>query len=177
MDEKSKEKIALFRFSLMAPLLNNTFAEATAKAYLESVCARTYEVPFYGTKEYAPETIKGWLLEYKKHGIDGLYPLQRSDKGTSRSLNESARQYVIDSKNSYPERSAKSIYHELIARGIVNSGSVSLSTLQRFIKNHCLKKPISQIKDRRSFEMQYPGDCWQTDYSDNFIIPIFKSII
>jgi putative transposase len=165
MNEKAKEKIALFRFSLIAPLLNNTFAEATAKAYLASICARTYEVPFYGTKEYAPETIKGWLLEYKKHGIDGLYPLQRSDKGIPRCLSDPARLYVIDAKNVCPERSAQSIYHELVARGIVTSGSVSLSTLQRFIKNHCIKKSPSQIKDRRAFEMQYPGDCWQTDIS------------
>ena len=40
MDEEAKKKIALFRFSLIAPLLNQTFKEATAKAYLESVSAK-----------------------------------------------------------------------------------------------------------------------------------------
>ncbi|MCX7883472.1 MAG: helix-turn-helix domain-containing protein [Caloramator sp.] len=116
MDEEAKKKIALFRFSLIAPLINQTFKEATAKAYIESICTRSYEVPFYGIKEYAPETIKGWLLDYRKHGIEGLYPLTRSDKGKSRSLTEKLKQYIIDAKNFSPERSAKSIYHEIMRK-------------------------------------------------------------
>lgn len=165
MDEEAKKKIALFRFSLIAPLLNHTFQEATAKAYIESICAKAYDVPFYGTKEYAPETIKGWLLDYRKHGIEGLYPLSRSDRGKSRALSEEVKQYILDAKDFCPQRSAKSIYHELIAKGIISPNSISLSTVQRFIKNHGIKRSDLQVKDRRAFEMEYPGDCWQTDIS------------
>lgn len=165
MNEESKKKIALFRFSLIAPLLNQTFKEPTAKAYIEEICARTYDVPVYGTKEYAPETIKGWLLDYRKHGIEGLYPLTRNDKGKPRSLSEEVKQYILDAKDFYPERSAKSIYHELIAKGIASLDNISLCTVQRFIKNHGRRSCDSNIKDRRAFEMEYPGDCWQTDIS------------
>lgn len=165
MDEKSKEKIALFRFSLIAPVLNNTFNEVTAKAYLESVCSRVYDVPFYGKREYSPATLKGQLLDYRKHGIEGLYPVHRCDRGTSRSLSEAVKQYVIDLKNIYSKRSAKSIYLELVARGMIVSGGVSISTLQRFIQNNCPQNQGSEPKDRRSFEMEFPGDCWQTDIS------------
>lgn len=165
MNEEEKKKIALFRFSLIAPLLNQTFKESTAKAYIEEICARTYDVPVYGTKEYVPETIKGWLLDYRKHGIEGLYPLTRNDKGKPRSLSEEVKQYILDAKNFYPDRSAKSIYHELIAKGIASFESISLCTVQRFIKNHGLRKCDSNVKDRRAFEMEYPGDCWQSDIS------------
>lgn len=165
MDEESKRKIALFRFSLIAPLLNQTFKEATAKAYIEEICARAYDVPIYGTKEYAPATIKGWLLDYRKHGIEGLYPLTRNDKGKPRSMSEEIKQYILDAKDFYPERTAKSIYHELVAKGIASSDSISLSTVQRFIKSRGIRKCDSDIKDRRAFEMEYPGDCWQSDIS------------
>lgn len=165
MDEEAKKKIALFRFSLISPLLNQNFKEATAKAYIESVCARVYAVTFYGTKEYAPETIKGWLLDYRKHGIEGLYPHSRSDKGLPRTLTEDVKQYVLDAKDYCLQRSAKSIYHELIAKGVISSNTISLSTIQRFIKNYGLKSSSLEIKDRRAFEMGYPGDCWQTDIS------------
>lgn len=165
MDDKSKEKIALFRFSLIAPLLNNTHQETTAKDYLESVCSRIYDVPFYGKREYSPATLKGWLLEYRKHGIEGLYPVHRCDKGISRSLSELVKQYVIDLKTICPKRSAKSIYLELVARGMIVAGGISISTLQRFIQNNCPQKQGSEPKDRRSFEMEFPGDCWQTDIS------------
>ena len=165
MDEESKKKIALFRFSLIAPLLNHTFNEATAKEYIGSISAKVYDVPFYGAKEYAPATIKGWFIDYRKHGIEGLYPISRSDKGMPRSLTDSVRQYIIDAKDYYPQRSAKSIYHELIAKGLASPDNISLSTVQRFIKNHGLKNPSPEVKDRRAFEMGYPGDCWQTDIS------------
>ena len=155
----------MFRFSLIAPILNNTFTEPTVKAYLETICAKVHDVPHFGKREYAPSTIKGWYLAYRKYGIEGLYPSERSDKGKSRSLNETAKQYIIDAKTLRPERSAKSIYLELIARGIITSGNVSLSTVQRFIMHNNLNKPEPAHKDRRAFEMEFPGDCWQADIS------------
>ncbi|MGI5851723.1 MAG: DDE-type integrase/transposase/recombinase [Caldicoprobacterales bacterium] len=165
MDDKLKEKIALFRFSLIAPILNNTFSEPTIKAYLEAICAKVYNVPYYGKREYAPNTIKSWYLDYRKKGIEGLYPCQRSDKGDSRSLTGVAKKYIIEAKTEHPGRSAKSIYHELIAKGMMSSGEVSLSTVQRFIQKRGLNKLKPTTKDRRAFEMEFPGDCWQTDIS------------
>lgn len=165
MDDKLKEKLALFRFSLIAPLLNNTFSEPSAKAYLEAICAKTYDVPYYGKREYSPTSIKSWLLLYRKHGLEGLYPINRHDKGQTRSLNEPVKQYITDAKTLCPQRSAKSIYHELIARGMISSGSISLSTVQRFIQKQGLNKLKTIPKDRRAFEMEFPGDCWQTDIS------------
>ena len=106
MDEKLKEKIALFRFSLIAPILNNTFTEPTVKAYLETICAKVYDVPYFGKREYAPSTIKGWYLAYRKYGIEGLYPSQRSDKGKSRSLSQTVKQFITDAKTLRPKRSA-----------------------------------------------------------------------
>ncbi|NMB33589.1 MAG: DDE-type integrase/transposase/recombinase [Clostridium sp.] len=165
MDDKLKEKVALFRFSLIAPIINNTFTEPTIKAYLESICVKLYDVPHLGKREYAPATIKSWYLAYRKNGIEALYPSQRSDKGNSRSLNEATKEYIIDAKIEHPQRSGKSIYHELIARGMVASDDVSLSTVQRFIQKRGLNKLKTTAKDRRIFEMEFPGDCWQTDIS------------
>ena len=165
MDEESKRKVALFRFSLIAPLLNQTFSESSAKAYIASVSAKVYDVPVFGKKEYAPATIKGWLLDYRKHGIEGLYPLTRSDKGKPRALSDAVRQYILDAKDYSPSRSAKSIYHELLAKGMVSPEDASVSTVQRFLKSYACCNPAAPVKDRRAFEMGYPGDCWQTDIS------------
>lgn len=35
MDENLRQNIALFRYSLIAPLITETFTQATAKEYLE----------------------------------------------------------------------------------------------------------------------------------------------
>jgi transposase InsO family protein len=165
MDESMQQKVALFRYALIAPILNETYTQATAKEYLASVCSKIYDVPYYGKREFSPNTLKTWLLYYRKHGIDGLKPLKRSDKGNTRVLSDAAREYITFMKTRAPEKAIISIYHELLAKGIIEAGSVSPSSIQRFVHNHGLNKAMVIPKDRRAFSMEYPGDCWQTDIS------------
>jgi len=177
MDEATKQKIALFKYSLIAPLLTGTYAQSTAKAYIEAVCCKIYDVPYYGRREFSPSTLKGWLVDYRKFGIEGLYPARRSDCGKPRSLTEAARQYVTEAKRVDPSKPVRIIFHEMLAKGIVTPDSVSMSTIQRFISNHKLNRRKVEPKDRRAFSMEFPGDCWQSDYPDKNIIPILQSIM
>lgn len=71
MDESLRQSIALFRYSLIAPLITETFTQETQKEYLQEISAKEYNTP-QGTREYAPETVKDWLRLYRKYGIDGL---------------------------------------------------------------------------------------------------------
>ena len=118
MDESLRQSIALFRYSLIAPLITDTFAQATATEYLQEISAKQYNTP-QGIREYAPAPVKEWLRLYRRFGIDGLYPKIRSDKGKPRSLLDDAKGFIISAKLNSPKRSAKSIYHELIAKGLV----------------------------------------------------------
>lgn len=165
MDQDLRQKIALFRYSLIAPLVTNTYTQDTAKEYLEEITAKTFDAPSGLKKEYAPGTLKSWLWLYKKYGIDGLYPKSRSDKGTSRVLSNEARDFIINCKLELPKRSAKSIYHELIAKGYVDCDNISLSTVQRFLANSNITTQKLEAKDRKAFEFEYPNDCWQSDIS------------
>ena len=146
MDEKLRREIALFRFSLIAPILNNTYPNKTVKDYLEEICAKVYDSPLGLKKEYAPSTIKEWLRLYKTKGIDGLYPKNRSDKGESRKLKAEVNELVISLKKANPKRTAKSIYQEIIITTKVKPFELSLSTVQRYIKNLDLSTD-SNIKD------------------------------
>lgn len=164
MDEDLRQKIALFRFSLIAPILNNTFQNQTVKEYLQEICAKQYDSPNGLKKEYTPATIKDWLRLYKLKGIDGLYPKQRNDKGTPRSLSKELKKLIIDLKKVNPKRSAKSIYQEIIVKNLIKPSEISLSTIQRYVKNINLND-YELVKDRRAFEFQNPNDCWQSDIS------------
>lgn len=165
MTEKQRREIALFRYSLIAPLINSTYTQATAKEYLEEITARKFDSPKGLKDEFAPATVKEWLRLYRKHGLDGLYPRSRSDKGRSRVLTKEAREFTLKRKLERPSRTAKSIYHELIARGYMAYDEVSLSTVQRFlINNRALIANTTKV-DRRAFEFEYPNECWQSDIS------------
>jgi transposase InsO family protein len=165
MDQDNKTKVALFRFSLIAPIVNNTFAEDSAKDYLESICARKYDVPGFGQKEYSPATLKDWLSLYRKHGFDGLLPKKRTDAGDSRCLTKEHKDIIIALKHENSRYSAQHIYDSLIAKGTIVAEKVSLSSVTRFIKKNNLKTQQLQPVDRRAFEMEFPNDCWQADTS------------
>lgn len=164
MDEDLRQKIALFRFSLIAPILNNTFQNKTVKEYLQEICAKKYDSPNGLKKEYTPATIKDWLRLYKLKGIDGLYPRKRSDNGNTRILSKELKELILALKKTNPKRSAKSIYQEIIVKNFLKPSEISLSTIQRYVKNIDLED-YECIKDRRAFEFESPNDCWQSDIS------------
>lgn len=110
MDDDFKQKLALFKYSLIAPIVTGNISQATVKSYLEEICAKKYELPNGITKEFAPATIKEWLRLYRIHGIDGLYPKYRNDKGISRKIPKEIEDLIYTYKIENVKRSAKSIY-------------------------------------------------------------------
>ena len=165
MNENLRQEIALFKYSLIAPLVTETFTQSSAKEYLQEISAKEYLTPKGIKKEYAPETIKEWLRIYRKYGIDGLYPKVRSDKGKSRNLSDEAKKFIVSTKLNSPKRSAKSIYHELIAKGYLTLDDVSLSTVQRFISKSNLSAKKFESVERLAFEFEFSNECWQSDIS------------
>jgi len=164
MDEKLRQKIALFRYSLIAPIITGTISQNTVKEYLQNICAKKYELPDGNSKEFAHATVKEWLRKYRLYGIDGLYPKTREDKGKSRKIFEELKSLIVELKLSNPKATAKSIYLTLLAKGDITLGSISLSTIQRYISNIDLPND-STSSNRRAFEFEFPNDCWQSDVS------------
>ena len=79
MTENDREKIALFRYGLIAPILNGQVKNQ--KEYLQKQAAKTHNVPYYGPRDYVPKTIYFWLRNYRRGGFDALKPKRRTDKG------------------------------------------------------------------------------------------------
>jgi transposase InsO family protein len=165
MNDELRKKMALFKYSLIAPLITETFIQDNAKEYLIDVCSRRYDTPDGSQREFAPTTLKDWLRLYRLYGIDGLYPKRRSDKGNSRKLSSTAKEYIVEAKISSPKKTAKAIYQELIARGYINYNDISLSTVQRFISKEKLSSKKLEPLDRRAFEFEFANECWQSDIS------------
>jgi len=63
MTNEEREAVALFRYGLIAPILNN---HCDRKIYLQEVCAQKHNVPYYGLKEFSLSTVERWLSEYRK---------------------------------------------------------------------------------------------------------------
>ena len=83
-DEQSAIKIAYFRFALIAPVIQGTFADLTKTAYYRRITENELTLPDGRTVRYNPKTLEKWEEYYRKSGMDGLMPKKRSDAGKSR---------------------------------------------------------------------------------------------
>jgi len=160
VDDKTINELALFRFSLIAPLINGTVT-GSAKDYLEGICGRPHQIPGTGCRELSPNTVRRWLSDYRRYGLEGLKRKPRNDKGLSRTLTAEAAQSIKEMKKLYPHKTATSIYHDLLAHGALGEPSVSLSTVGRYIKK--LAVQVDDTIERKRFAFEFANDCWQTD--------------
>lgn len=133
--------MALFRLSLIAPLLTGVLHE-TQTEYLERVCAIKHNVPGLGLREFSPATLKRWLYAYRCHGIEGLERKKRTDQGDFRSLNPETANAIDVILEDRPSSTGVQIYKSLLVSGL---DVPSLSTVQRYIKK---TKPL--LKERMS---------------------------
>ncbi len=162
MNDKTRDELALFRFSLIAPIVSGTVT-GSIKSYMEGIAARSYQIPGRGEKELSPPTIAKWLSDYRRFGIDGLKRKARSDRGASRVLKSSIAQSVAEMRRLYPKKTATRIYQELIASGALGNPPVSLSTVCRYVKQLGRLDGAGDEVEKKRFTFEYANDCWQTD--------------
>jgi hypothetical protein len=88
--QSSPLETAHFRFALIAPVIQGLFPDASATAYYRRVTENPIVRPDGTTFKYEYKTLEKWVSDYKIGGMDALLPRQRSDKGSSRVLNDVA---------------------------------------------------------------------------------------
>ncbi len=99
MNESMRQEIALFRYGLIAPLVNG---QVDPKTYLKEVAERIHQVPHHGEKRIAAKTILDWCTQYKKGGFEALKPKRRSDRGHSRRLSPEEEDHILALRKKTP---------------------------------------------------------------------------
>lgn len=162
MTEKEREQMALFRYGLIAPILNNQVE--SRKDYLAEICSRIHQVPCYGPKEYTPKTVECWLLAYRRYGFDGLKPKPRSDHGQFRAISSELKEKVLDLRREKMNLSVTLFREQMILNGDILPSDMSYSTLYRFLKKEGLTgKEKRRDPDRKRFCYDKVNMLWQGD--------------
>ena len=155
--------IAQFRFGLIAPVLQGTFPDKSAKAYYKRVAENPLTFPDKTVRMVAWKTLEKWVSNYKRFGFDSLVPMERSDKGTTRVLSGTAIEKIYSMKVELPRINGVQIHQKLMKEGFISDGT-SVSTIQRFIRHNNLKGARNpNMKDRKAFEKEAFGQLWQAD--------------
>ena len=145
-------QIAQFRFALIAPVIQNLFPDASKAEYYRRVTEKPLIMPDGSAVTYSPKTIEKWVSVYNREGFDGLMPKERSDKGSTRVLSDTAIERIYQLKQDFPRLNATQIHAKLIQENLI-AATVNVCAVQRFIKRNDLKGARNlNLRDRKAFE-------------------------
>lgn len=172
MTETENQEMALFRFSLIAPVVNQTFEAPSMSQFFKNVASKSYTLPNGVIANYSAATISSWYDLYRKYGFDGLIPKSRKDLGVPRALDQRAIQQIHSLKEQFPYITGKLVYKKLIEEGYISQKNTSLATVLRYIRDNNLKPNQLCPIEKKAFEMEFANDCWQADTSHGPVIKI-----
>lgn len=160
---KHDAEVAQFRFALIAPVVQGLYPDASASAYYKRVTKNPLVLPDGSSVTYSYKTLEKWKSLYSLGGLDALMPNARSDKGLSRALNDEVINEIYRIKEEHPRMNATQIYEYLVRESFL-AATVSVDSVQRFIRNNDLKSARDpNLRDRKAYEEDEFGKIWQAD--------------
>jgi len=172
MEERLINEVTLLKFSIIAPVVTDTYTTISKIDHFREEAKKKYTLSNGLPFQFAPTTAKGWYLKYIKEGLDGLRPKSRNDLGEPRTLSEAVRKRIVEIKETFPHITGTLLYQKLIEEGTLYKTDSSLSTVLRFIRHHNLKPKQLVGVERRAFEMAHSNDMWQADSSHGPILTL-----
>jgi len=118
-------------------------------------------------RQFTWRTIQTWFYRYKNHGITGMMPQPRKDKGHTRKVTPEELMEALNAAKPHfhNKRINKgAIYRFCIEKGLLDPARIAPTTFRRFIREYKLLAPESHDdKKRLAFSMKYVNHLWQAD--------------
>jgi putative transposase len=163
MDAKA-EKLALFRYGLIAPLVLESLPRGELTRRAEEIAARQYDIPDSQRISVSVDTLLEWTLRYRRGGFDALAPKPRQDRGQSRAITPQLADLIERLKRENPHRTGMTLLRELALTSQHNEPGVSASTLYRFLKQRGLtERQLLEPAAHKKFQAQLSNQIWQAD--------------
>jgi putative transposase len=177
MTQGSREQIASFRYSLIAPVVSRQtpLTPGELGAFLREVSQREYDIPGSTSRRVSMRTLERYLALYRKGSYEALMPKVRNDKRNMR-LSETVLWRAVELRCERPERSVEQIILLLEAEGVAEAGTVAVSTLARHLRQAGLSRRELLITPQnkgtfRRFEAEDVHVLWQADFQHTLYIP------
>jgi transposase InsO family protein len=165
VDDKS-EKIALFRYGLIAPLVLETLPRGELTRRAEEIAVRQYDIPHSNRRAVSVDTLMDWALRYRRNGLEALAPKARQDRGQARVIDPQTAALIERLKRENPHRTGTALLRQLASSCRQDQAALSASTLYRFLRQRglttrqLLSAPTTAHK---KFEAQLANQIWQSD--------------
>lgn len=138
----------------------------TQKERVHNVASMIF-IDEYGEKrQFTWRTIYTWFYRYKNHGITGINPATRKDKGSTRKITPEELLEAINQVKAHfrgGRYNKMALYRKAIELEILRRDQIAQTTFYRFIREYELLKDESVAPHRLAFAMQYANQLWQGD--------------
>ena len=163
MDSKA-EKLALFRYGLIAPLVLEALPRGELTRRAEEIASRQYDIPDSKRRTLSVDTLLDWALRYRNGGFEALAPKPRQDRGQSRTITPQLASLIERLKRENPHRTGMTLLRELALSSGHDEPPVSASTLYRFLKERGLsERQLLAPHAHKKFEAELSNQIWQAD--------------
>ncbi len=160
MDDEVRRAIALWRLSVLGPLISARLEHGDRRGYFEEAAARAHVQPDGRIVRLSPRTIEDWYHQHRAGGFEALMPQPRGDQGKSRSIRPDVAELILRIKREKPRRSIRRIVRMLERAHKVNRGELNKSSVHRLLWAHHASQqpPRAAATERRSFLPEHAGD-------------------
>jgi len=163
MDAKA-EKLALFRYGLIAPLVIETLPRGELTRRAQEIAARHYDIPDSKRRAISVDTLLDWSMRYRTGGFEALAPKPRQDRGQSRAITPQLASLIERLKRENPHRTGATLLRELALSSGQPAPALSASTLYRFLKQRGLsERQLLAPQAHKKFEAELSNQIWQAD--------------
>ena len=172
MPDEKTEKIALFRYGLIAPLVLETLPRGELTRRAQEIAARLYDIPHTTRRQLSVDTVLEWALRYRRNGLAALTPKPRQDRGQTRVVAPETAALIERLKRENPHRTGTALLRDL-APSVANeqdkdktSATLSPSTLYRFLRARGLTERqllLDQSMGHKKYEAEFANQIWQSD--------------
>jgi putative transposase len=163
MDAKA-EKLALFRYGMIAPLVIETLPRGELTRRAQEIASRHYDIPDSKRNTFSIDTLLDWAARYRNGGFEALAPKPRQDRGQSRAVTPQLASLIERLKRENPHRTGTTLLRELALSSGQNAPALSASTLYRFLKQRGLsERQLLAPHTHKKFEAELSNQIWQAD--------------
>jgi transposase InsO family protein len=167
--EERRTAIALFRYTLILPLLRGDYQPGGKGRLRGQIAAGYYEIPHSSRHTVSVPTLGRWERRYNRDGFDGLKPKRRSDRDQPRAISPETLDRAEALKRQQPYRSSRSIVKALSMDTTqpIPEETIAPRTLRRqlALRDATTAQLLAEQRPKpyRRFERSQFGDLWQGD--------------
>jgi len=160
---------ALFRHAVIGELDIEALPRGERSARIAELATRTYRTLDGRERPFSTRTLWTWWSAYRRHGLDGLLPQRRQDRGTLRALAPEMLEAAIALRREVPSRSTATLIDILETAGRVVPGQLRRATLDRHLAHAGVaRRRLRTLGDKRDIRLLFerPNQFWVGDYHE-----------